>query len=401
MHFLSKRLWVVVMVCGFVAGALAPITQSEAATNKGSDEIKDPATLCQQLLYAHNHAFGGSVAGADGFNLLITLLFYNEPSDDILLVAKRQVQEGQNINHETRYGDTALSMALSRKHFSVADYLLDQPGIDVNIINARDNMSPLLVALSAQVDAPLDLVRKLIRKGAHTAHKTASATALTGAIQNGDIERLNVLLTELGVSVRDEDMIQASQIRDLTQSPNREVQLAAEEARKQVLQILLQNGGNPNALSGQGFTPLIYVLFYDNRMVTSQDTVDLLIRAGADVNHQTEYGDTALSMAISNEDFATVDYLLKIENINVRTVNKRNGHTVLQEAAFACANSGTLMRIAQLEVAQSPQPAVTLPQVAQVETKKEKFVCPDEGHEGHYWGRCKHCIERMNELSPL
>ena len=73
-----------------------------------------------------------------------------------------------------------------------------------------------------------------------------------------------------------------------------------------LLQATLDGGVNPNAeMPVDGYTALISAMW-----APSTEPTRILLKAGADVNHQTKFGDTALMLAVRNAQFDIVSLLL-------------------------------------------------------------------------------------------
>ena len=70
--------------------------------------------------------------------------------------------------------------------------------------------------------------------------------------------------------------------------------------------MLLQAGANPDAHRTGGSTPLREVLYYER-----SDAVELLVRAGADVNHSDEVGITPLLSALRFGDYRSARALME------------------------------------------------------------------------------------------
>jgi len=91
---------------------------------------------------------------------------------------------------------------------------------------------------------------------------------------------------------------------------------AAFNGHKEMAQILLQNGANPNLVADGGRRTPLYAAVYENRLEVAR----LLIESGADANASDENGYTALHRAANNGHKEIVELL--IENgadVNVST----------------------------------------------------------------------------------
>jgi ankyrin repeat protein len=115
---------------------------------------------------------------------------------------------------------------------------------------------------------------------------------------------------------------------DLDQDGRSWAMQAAYEGNTAKLIFLLNHGANPNFKSKDGLTPLM-----DAVMGSCADCIDLLIKAGSNVNEVNTRGESAIVMASTDGQVNAVKKLLKARaDINI-TFNER-GFTLLMDACF-------------------------------------------------------------------
>ncbi len=192
-----------------------------------------------------------------------------------LTAVTQALQDGANINVTIGGGNyegcSALMMALMRKRFDAADYLIDQ-GADVNhkrpdkhTPDETRGQTPLWWAAN---HGHIPLAQKLLdnRADVNTPDHHGS-TPLTTAASSGHLDMVRFLV-ESGADVQ-------AQIYDSRKAFN----LAVTNGHKRVAEYLLSVGNEPNERGSSGYSPLMIAAennFYD--------LARLLIQQGADVN---------------------------------------------------------------------------------------------------------------------
>ncbi len=192
-----------------------------------------------------------------------------------LTAVKQALHDGANIKVTIGGGNydgcSALIMALMRKRFDVADYLIDQ-GADVNHTrpaqhphNPAHGQTPLWWAAN---HGHMALAQKLLDKGADVnTPDHHGGTPLTQAAGSGHLDMVRFLI-ESGADVH-------AKIYDGRKAFN----LAITNGHKRVAEYLLTVGNEPNESGSSGYSPLMIAAennFYD--------LAKLLIQQGADVN---------------------------------------------------------------------------------------------------------------------
>jgi ankyrin repeat protein len=159
---------------------------------------------------------------------------------------------------------------------------------------------------------------------------------LANAVVNKDLNALDSLLQSgINVNITEEDrgasiLIIASSFKDYEDvvsyliSRGADVNFIGKDGRTPLIwaagnsfestKILLENGADVNALGNDGMTAFIQSTFGILSKKVSTDVMDLLLESGADVNSalisKTAAGWTALLFAVVNGDYDLVKYLL-------------------------------------------------------------------------------------------
>lgn len=222
-----------------------------------------------------------------------------------------------NINHEILIC-SPLEYAVTSKQVKIAEYLISK-GAQVNPMNfnqefsvltaavmAEDiNMIKLLVEKGANIDQSkalnfaamghnVEITRFLLKHGASANSMYAGSTALHEAIENGEIEIMKLLL-ENGANVNAKDELGETPLYSLMHIPY----------DNETPRLLLEYGADPNT-SSKG-KPLLSEL----AEVQNAEFAEMLIKKGADVNRKDINGDSALQIAIRNNNQVMINLLKK------------------------------------------------------------------------------------------
>ena len=160
-----------------------------------------------------------------------TELLVKAVNDNNVEQARVCIKLGADVNAETKYGGSALKLAIEWGRIDIAELL----------IKSGANMNDALVFVVKEGDK--DMVNLLISAGADVNAK--------------DLWTRPVLL------------------------------VAINERHKDIAELLIKSGADVNAKDQGGFTPLM-------EMFVDKDIAELLIKSGADVNAKDNYGHTVL-----------------------------------------------------------------------------------------------------------
>ena len=242
------------------------------------------------------------------------------------------VKAGANINAKDSNERTALFRAVNQGKYGVKAALsLIENGADVNI-PSRYGETPLMVARG---DCP-EVIAALCKAGADVnARSRDQRTPL-----------LMLLRRSKATAAAVEAMIKGgADVNAADKSGETPLLAAAFSSDADVLSLLLRHGANVNAKGGRNErTPLMEICLSRN---ASTEALDVLAKAGADVNAVDRSGDSALMQAVSSyrPNPEIIDWLIA-HGANARAVNSRKLSIV--EAARKnkrLANTEVLQRI--------------------------------------------------------
>jgi ankyrin repeat protein len=197
-------------------------------------------------------------------------------------IATMLIEKGADVNMANRKGETALSLAAWNGRDDVVEALL-QAGADVNKAD-KNHETPLIKAAWA---GRWSVVTKLARSGRLEGVDTMinGMTALWRAVESDRADAVEALV-QAGA-----DMNKADKNGDAPLSVVKSAPIAT---------ILIERGANLNAANNRGGSAL-WLAAKNGR----EDFVELLARAGADVNKADNKGDAPLSVA-ANTNIATM-----------------------------------------------------------------------------------------------
>ena len=214
------------------------------------------------------------------------------------------------LNDNGRY--TAFSLAVARRDFAIADYLLTK-GANLRALNSKGE-SPL--ATMARFDKP-ESIEYLLSKGVGIDEcKNGGASPLTLAVVERNIQALTYLISK-GADVK------------LHESDNYSPMLyAARNANYECAKILIDANAEIDRRTNDGYTPLLMAVSKGNSKVAK-----LLIDAGADVNAKNNKGVSALHLAAKLKNAELLKMLL--EKNSERGAMDSEGKTPLDYAKAA------------------------------------------------------------------
>ena len=271
---------------------------------------------------------------------------------------KLLLKYGSQLDFQDSRGWTALMWAVWRGSNKVSKVLLKHgahSGAQVNLQNEHGN-SALMIASEK---GSADVVQKLLEHGAEVSLKNSHEnTALSLAIQSNSMKTVEALLDSGAKVDYQQSLIAACKIGfsdvvkllldrselDLKDEHGRiALTVAIENGNVEVVQVLLKSGAIVNALDDQGRSPLIFAVTRDVEhaslwvaqsllengaqidyqcddgksalVVASEignlESVQFLIAHGANLNLPDKHGRTALTAAIEKEHFRVVQFLLE------------------------------------------------------------------------------------------
>ncbi len=212
--------------------------------------------------------------------------------------AKILIEAGADVRTGRSWLDTPLHVC---KDPEIIDMLLER-GAD---LNARDDSAntPLMTAI--RFDAPEEVIQRLIDRGANiNAASSSGYTPLHLSIL-GKNEKMFHFLAERGAD-----------LFAVTNSGENAMDIAIWMNLPAVVPYLFEHGFSPNALSRGGGT-----LLHETRWDDLEEILDLFLQAGADLSIKEPcYGDTPLHRAVRNNSLNTVEKLVKA-GANVNAIN--------------------------------------------------------------------------------
>uniref|UniRef100_A0A0A9WC50 Ankyrin repeat and KH domain-containing protein 1 n=1 Tax=Lygus hesperus TaxID=30085 RepID=A0A0A9WC50_LYGHE len=242
-------------------------------------------------------------------------------------VARLLLDSGAQVNMPTDSFESPLTLAACGGHVDLALLLIER-GANIEEVN-DEGYTPLMEAAR---EGHEDMVAVLLVKGANINAQTEETqeTALTLACCGGFLEVANFLIKngaeiELGAS-----------------TPLME---AAQEGHLDLVRYLLEANADVNAQTQTGDTALTYACENGHTEVAK-----LLLQYGADLEHESEGGRTPLMKACRAGHLCTVKFLLS-QNANVNKQTTNNDHTPLSLAA-----AGGHIAVVELLLAHSANP---------------------------------------------
>ena len=207
-----------------------------------------------------------------------------------------------DINHQDKYGYTALLAACKDGHEQVVQILLATKGIDFNT-KSKSGHTPLIFA---SYTGHVNIVKRLLAHLDKNDHLKESfdinhqdeeegCTALSFACLNGHEQVVETLLIVKNIDVNKS-----------TEEGATPLTIACENGHEKVVKILLANGADINKANNKDCTPLIFASENGHHTV-----VKTLLENGADINKAMDSGDTPLIIASDRGYTLIVMTLLK------------------------------------------------------------------------------------------
>lgn len=230
------------------------------------------------------------------------------------------LENGANLNHAINTGETLLMISLWNNHLHLAEKLLENKTVDVNI-KTKKGLTALHIA--TQENREKVLVSLLAKKANLLEPRPDSLIPLLVAADKGNKVIFNLLLKAMSPTIG-----LAASINWLSDG---KVQLspliaASNHHNLEFVQELLEQKADPNVCSPHG-GPLFFAAWRGHSKV-----MQLLIQAGAKVNGVNNQNQTALSVASGAGKEEAVRLLLKEKATECLSILDSQGMTPLQLA---------------------------------------------------------------------
>lgn len=239
-----------------------------------------------------------SGSGRDDAILKLSNMGVENSYEEFLIQAKRGntriialfLQIGYRPDKETENRDNALNIAAQSPTADTLKLLANDSWPN----STSNNSTPLIEAIEHN---RIDNVKFLIEKGANPNKRVGCRSPIRAALNNHNVAQL---LFNRGAEIY-------RPVKKCGQLLNIAVQFDKEET----IDLLITNGADVNGIGKTGDTPL---LLASGRLFPHREAqpeiMDILIDNGADVNAKDDYGSTALMNAVSSNSLEAVKLLL-------------------------------------------------------------------------------------------
>lgn len=277
------------------AAMLADVSLAKALLDQGADVNainRYKQTPLALAVLTHDHGICALLVqrGADvnasrqlGFTPL-----YDAAAEGLTEVVSLLIENGADPVQQTQYKFEPLFTAVHHGHIATSARLIDDERVDVNQPIA--GFMPLHVAAQGDDAGPhTALYEKLIELGAEVDLCSAAAA--------GDVARMKTILAEDPEAAKTTTILGGwTPLHD-----------AVRNVRLEAVELLLEHGADPNAVSGEvdfNSSPVHWVSF--NKLMDAPEakvaTLKVMVQAGAELNVVDRYGLTPLDRARADGD---------------------------------------------------------------------------------------------------
>ena len=218
-----------------------------------------------------------------------------------------------------RYGNQALIKATELGYLNIVNRLLEV-GVDVNIEN-KDEDTALIMAVARRHSRIVDLLLEVENIEVNHQNKWGDTALMASIYDEGDQPIVKRLLKVDGIDVNLQDKSGNTALMLVVSEEYEDIDIVDRLLEVKEIEVNLQNQ--------VGRTALMLATFQGNDTMVDR----LLEVKEIDVNLQNKLGDTALIEAVTKGDDAIVNRLLEVKNINVNLQDEK-GRTALMLAAF-------------------------------------------------------------------
>ena len=279
-----------------------------------------------------------AISGCGGNKQIAIKPVQLEPSEESSVVTEKTVERAEKVELPlTDPSPERLVLAARYGQMESVDYLLEG-GMDVNAKDAYGNTALIAAASNEQSE----MVTHLLAAGANVnAANKKELTALMGAAAKGDFELAHQLIASgADANYKNNDGETA-------------LFLAVKYGHYKAAKVLLNAGANPNIQNivpanypNSGFTPLMYVA---NHGVTQAQIdwaamVQLLVENGANPNLDSSHGEAALNYAQRKNDDSVIAALKRGGAKDIQIYAGLNA----DESLIKAARTGDMPKLKQL-----------------------------------------------------
>jgi ankyrin repeat protein len=230
---------------------------------------------------------GADLNAKNSFNATALICAAGDPVKSRMLI-----EHGADVNVQSQQGRTPLMVAASRDGNAGLVRLVLAKGGDVRAKGAQGGTALLLASQMGDIE----IMRLLIEKGAdaNAAPASLGLTPLADAISSNHDEAVRLLLASganVNATITADARVRNGRLalKDLTT-----LMLAAPYGSPAMIEILLKAGADVNAKEARGVNALMLAVASETQ---DMKVVERLLKAGADVNARSAAGETALDWA--------------------------------------------------------------------------------------------------------